>query len=73
VIPHPPQFARSVCGLMHRSVQNDHPVGQSMLHTPALQPWPPPHAFMHAPQCAGFVITSTHCVPQSICPVGHEA
>ena len=33
-------------------------------HTPAQK-------LLHAPQCAGLVLVSTHCPPQSVSPTGH--
>src|SRR5579863_193431 len=39
-------------------------------HVPALQTWPAPQAFPHAPQSAALLVRSTQTPLHAVCPAG---
>ncbi len=70
-LPHPPQFAVSVCRLRHVPEHKLWPDGHA--HTPALHTRPAGHTVPHVPQFDVSVCRLRHVPEHKVCPAGqHE-
>jgi hypothetical protein len=70
-VPHPPQFALSVCSFTHEAPHGDSPPVHVSAHMPETHCWLPEHCVPQPPQLSGSVCSSTHAPLHADSPVGH--